>query len=538
MILDVILKLLYIIKSNIFSIISLTIVSYITNYYIQYFTRPSKIPGPLPLPLFGNLFSIGADLVAAVDIFHRKYGDIYEFYMGNIRNVVICSPDLVEQVWGPSSIKNTKFIMRNAYSEGVDELGLGTKGIVLNRNLDSWNINRKFLIQSISAPQFLREAIKLSSKINDEIFEYWKFMGKEGIQVEVSEWMNALGTDIVVTTATGKRMSSTADLFNSLNIKGEKSKIYGIWKDGLKFTESIYVYNESMMFMMLFSPFLRRNFPGLKSINKKYLDNRDKIDNILEKMISERRKEIENTPLDQPLEQDILTILLVTNTERDLNKINVGKFDEPLKNDQLSSILREVFTGGLDTTSNTLSFVSYYIAQNRDVYLKMREEVLKVYGTLDNPNLTLESFEKLKYFEAVINESIRKFPTLSFMPRAAIEDVKLGEYVIKADTTVYTDLKILSNNPKYFKDPEKFNPDRFMTDKESIVKYSFIPFGNGARMCPGRVWAMAQMKTYLVKLVSTFDIELVNKNTDVEYKYATANRPINVNIYIKTREEN
>ncbi len=254
-------------------------------------------------------------------------------------------------------------------------------------------------------------------------------------------------------------------------------------------------------------------------------------------MIAERRKEIEKTPLDQPLEPTILTLLLTTNTERDLDKINVSKLNRPLNDEEVSSIIREVFTGGLDTTANTLSFVTYYIAKHRHVYLKMREEVLKVFGTLDNPNLVLESYEKLKYIDAVIQEGIRIFPTLSIMPRASTEDVEFDGFKIKADTTVYTDLKVLSNNPKYFKDPEKFNPDRFLNDKESMTKFTFLPFGNGARLCPGRIWSMVQMKTFLVKLVCTFDLELVNKNSELEYKYATANRPVNINLYIKTRKD-
>ncbi|PKY39542.1 cytochrome P450 [Rhizophagus irregularis] len=536
MLLDPIIKILFIIKSNILSIILLSIISYVINYYIQYFTRPSKLPGPFPIPIFGNLFQIGEDLVAAVDKFHEKYGDLYEFYVGNKRNVVISRPDLAEKVWGATTVKNTKFIMRTSYSEGVDELGLGTKGMVLNRNIETWNINRRFFIQCTSSPPFLREAIKLSSKINDEIFKYWKIMENEGSIIKFSDWMNALGTDIVVTTATGKRMSSTADLFNKLNTEGKKSEIKGTWENGLIFTESIYIYNESMMFMMLLSPFIRRNIPGIKSINKKFLDNRDWINNELEKMVYEKRKEIEKTPLNQPIEATILNLLITTNTERDLEKITVGKFDRPLTDDEISSILREVFTGGLDTTSNTLSFVTFYIAKNRDIYLKMRDEVLKVYGTLENPDITLESFDKLKYIEAVINEGIRIFPTLSFMARAAIEDVEFDGYVIKADTTVYTNLKVLSNNPKYFKDPEIFNPDRFLNDKDSMEKYTFLPFGYGARMCPGRIWAMVQMKTFLIKFVSTYDIELVDKDSKIKYKYATANRPVNVDLYIKTRK--
>ncbi|CAG8651919.1 7502_t:CDS:2 [Funneliformis mosseae] len=464
-------KLFVVVANNFFTIISLTIVSYVIQFYINYFNRKSKLPGPLPVPILGNLHQIGNDFPLAAESFRQKYGDLYEFYMGSTRHVVISRADLAEKVWGPLSIKNTKFIMRNAYSEGVDELGLGTRGMVLNRDIESWSFNRKFLVQSTSSPSFLREAIKLTSKVNEEVFKYWKIMEKVGMPISIPDWMDVIGIDVVVTTATGKRMSSTAEFFNKLNINEQKSEIKGMWNNGIKFAEAIFTYNESMAFMI------------------------------------------------------------------DLEKISVGKNDQPLANDQLSSILREVFTGGLDTTSNTISYVIYFIAKYRDIYLKIRDEVLKVYGTLDNPNIVFESFEKLKYMDAVIQEAIRCFPTISLISRAATEDVDFDGFIIEADTTVYTNLKALSNNPKYFTDPEKFNPDRFLNDKGSMVKYSFLPFGNGVRMCPGRAWAMVQMKTFLIKLVSTFDIELVDKNAEVKYKYATVNRPVDINLHIKARKD-
>ncbi|CAG8563659.1 4068_t:CDS:1 [Ambispora leptoticha] len=529
-------QLINLVKNDFFSIITLTIVIYVIHYYISYFNRTSKVPGPFPLPLIGNIHQIGADFPAATERFQKKYGDFYEFYMGNKRNIVISRPDLVEKVWGPLSLKNTKFIMRNAYSVGIDELGLGTKGMVLNRNIESWSLNRKLLVPSISSPSFLRESIKLSSKVINEMFEYWKIMEKEGMQVELSDWMDALGADNVVKTATGKKMSATAELFNSLHGNGKKSRMQGTWENGVKLIQAIHTYNESMIFMMLLPTFFRRNFPGIKALNKKFLDNKDWINNELEKIVAERRNEIKNTPLDQPLEPNILTLLLTTNTERDSGKIAVGKLDRSLTDEEISSIIREVFTGGLDTTANTLSFIGFYIAKHRDVYLKMREEILNVYGTLDNPDLTFESYEKLKYIEAVIYEGIRIFPTVQTIPRTAIEDVEFDGLTIKADTTVYTDLKALSNNPKYFKDSENFNPDRFLVDKESMVKYTYLPFGNGVRICPGRAWAIVQMKTFLVKLVCTFDIESTDKNSSPKYVYATAKRPVDIKLYIKTRK--
>ncbi|CAG8769594.1 21299_t:CDS:2, partial [Dentiscutata erythropus] len=470
------------IKSNFFSLVFLLIFSSVIQFYINYFNRPSKIPGPLPIPIFGNLLQIGSDFSAALKIFHEKYGDFYEFYMGNIRIVMISRPDLAEKVWGATSLKTTKFIFRNSYSEGIDELGLGTKGMVLNRNIEVWAINRKFM-NIISTPAFLRESIKLSSKVVDEIFGYWKIMEKKGMKIDFSKWSDALGADIVGTTAIGKSMASTAELFNELNLENEKPTIKGTWQNSIKFIHAIHLYNKSI-----------RIAPGFKSSNKKFLDNKEWIDQELDRIVSEKRKEIENTPLDQPLESNILTLLLTTNTERDLDKISAGKFDRPLTDDEAKSIIREVFTGGLDTTSNTLAFLIFYIAKHRNVYLKMREEVLDVYGTLENPDLSFESYGQLKYIDAVINETIRIFPTVSAMSRAATEDVEFDGFTIKADTTVYTDYRAMSNDPKYFKNPEIFNPDRFLNDKESFTRYTFLPFGTGVRVCPGRAWSMAQMK--------------------------------------------
>ncbi|CAG8636369.1 14221_t:CDS:1, partial [Cetraspora pellucida] len=517
---NIVYQLFDIIKSNFFSIGFLSIFITVIQYYINYLNRPSRLPGPFPLPIIGNIHQIGSDFAAATDEFSKKYGDLYEIYMGSSPVVVISKPNLVEKVWGSSSLKTTKFIMRNSYSEGIDELGLGTKGMVLNRNIEVWAINRKFM-NVISSPPFLRESISLSSKTIDKLFEYWKTIEKEGAQIEISQWIDALGADIVATTATGKGIAATTKLFNELNIENKKSKIQGIWQNGVKFTKAIHKYNESMAFMMLLPKYFRKNFPLIKDLNKKYLDNKDWIYQELDSIVSEKQKEIENTPLDQPLEPNILTLLLTTNTERDLDKISVSKFDRPLTNDEVISILREVFTGGLDTTSNSVSFLMFYLAKHRDVYLKMRQEVLDVYGTLDNPVLTLESYGKLKYTEAVINEGIRIFPSVSSIPRAATEDVEFDGYTIKADTSVYTDFNALNHNPKYFKDPEIFNPDRFLTDKESFTKYTYIPFGNGVRVCPGRAWAMAQMKTFLIKLVCTFDIDSHDKNVTPKYVYRT-----------------
>ncbi|CAG8820386.1 34466_t:CDS:1, partial [Racocetra persica] len=219
-----------VVKTNFFTIVLLTIFTNVIQYYINYFNRPSKIPGPLPLPIIGNLHQFDANFTVSLKRFHEKYGDFYEFYMGSAHNIVISRPDLAEKLFRPASLKNTKFILRTSYSEGLNELDVGTKGMVFNRNIEDWVLNRRFM-NIISKPSFLRESINLSNKVIDQVFEYWKIIEKEGMQIDVCEWLNTVGADIVSTTATGKSMAAATKLFNSLNIENKKS-LQGIWENG------------------------------------------------------------------------------------------------------------------------------------------------------------------------------------------------------------------------------------------------------------------------------------------------------------------
>ena len=62
-------------------------------------------------------------------------------------------------------------------------------------------------------------------------------------------------------------------------------------------------------------------------------------------------------------------------------------------------------------------------------------------------------------------------------------------------------------NPKYFAEPEKFQPERFLKSNESqIVPFSYIPFGGGPRVCIGQRFAMVEMKIAMAKLLAKFKI--------------------------------
>lgn len=77
--------------------------------------------------------------------------------------------------------------------------------------------------------------------------------------------------------------------------------------------------------------------------------------------------------------------------------------------------------------------------------------------------------------------------------------------------TVHTTHK----NPKYFPDPEKFDPSRF--EGSGPAPYTFVPFGGGPRMCPGKEYARLEILVFMHNLVTKIKWEKINPNEKISY---------------------
>src|ERR1043166_1366446 len=102
------------------------------------------------------------------------------------------------------------------------------------------------------------------------------------------------------------------------------------------------------------------------------------------KVIDHRRNEIEQTPVQEELRHDMLTSLITANTERDINKYQHSddeEFIKPLTNDQISQILLESISGGIDTTANLMCYVVYYLCHYPDVLACLQQELDSIFGS-------------------------------------------------------------------------------------------------------------------------------------------------------------
>ncbi|CAN7987093.1 unnamed protein product [Ixodes pacificus] len=98
---------------------------------------------------------------------------------------------------------------------------------------------------------------------------------------------------------------------------------------------------------------------------------------------------------------------------------------------------------------------------------------------------------------------------LSFLLCRTLKDTYIGEYVIPKGSTVLLNLRAVHRNPAYWKNPDEFDPTRFMTSDGKLLEKNedyFIPFGIGKRNCPGQVLGNALMFLHTTTLLQKFNV--------------------------------
>jgi len=187
---------------------------------------------------------------------------------------------------------------------------------------------------------------------------------------------------------------------------------------------------------------------------------------------------------------DLLSMLLLARDDD-----GSGMSDEQLRDE-----LKTLMVAGLDTTALALSWALYLLALNPDKDAKLYQEVASVSG---GGRLTFADLARLKYTEAVIKESMRLYPPAWVIGREAIEDTELGGYPIKRGTSVLVSQWIRHRHPRYFPEPEKFGPERWLQEL-NLPKMAYFPFGGGPRVCIGSAFAMMEATLSLATIIQKF----------------------------------
>jgi|GEM_PF-4504414 len=149
-----------------------------------------------------------------------------------------------------------------------------------------------------------------------------------------------------------------------------------------------------------------------------------------------------------------------------------------------------------ETVATTLSWTYYLLAQSPNATARLENEILTQIG--DRP-LELDDLPQVPYVKAIIQESMRLYPPAWTISRQAIETTTLANIEVPIGSRIFINPITLHRDERWFPDPHKFNPDRFIGG--DIKKHSYLPFSTGSRKCIGRELAMLEAQILLISIV-------------------------------------
>ncbi|KAJ7973663.1 Cytochrome P450 [Quillaja saponaria] len=194
--------------------------------------------------------------------------------------------------------------------------------------------------------------------------------------------------------------------------------------------------------------------------------------------------------------QDILSHMLLTCDENGqyMNELDIA--------DKILGLL----VGGHDTASAACTFIVKFLAELPHIYEQVYKEQMEIAKSkVPGELLNWEDIQKMKYSWNVACEVMRLAPPLQGAFREAITDFVFNGFSIPKGWKLYWSANSTHKSPDYFPEPDKFDPTRF--EGNGPAPYTFVPFGGGPRMCPGKEYARLEILVFMHNLVKRFKWE-------------------------------
>jgi len=179
---------------------------------------------------------------------------------------------------------------------------------------------------------------------------------------------------------------------------------------------------------------------------------------------------------------------------------------ERMSDELVLSESMQLLVAGHETSSNALSWLLYLLSSRPDCLERLRQEFDSVLG--EEP-LGYSHVPRFEFASQVIQEALRLYPPFWMIDRMAIADDRAGDLAIPRGSTVIVFVHGAHHAPRYWHDPERFNPERFTKANEKLhAPFTYLPFGGGPRGCIGGNYAMLQILMILSTLVRRYDFQL------------------------------
>jgi cytochrome P450 len=296
----------------------------------------------------------------------------------------------------------------------------------------------------------------------------------EGQTLDVADEMMRLTLAVV-----GKTLFST-------DVESDAGEI------GSALTNVLHMFN---LLMLPFSQYLEKlPLPSIRRFEK----SRDTLDRIIYRMIQERRARGED-------KGDLLSMLLLSLDD----EAGPSSTDEErrMSDKQVRDEALTLFLAGHETTANALTWTWYLLSQHSGCEARIHDEIDRV---LNGRTPGFDDFPNLRYTEMVFAEAMRLYPPAWGIGRMNLEPFEIGGIEVPARSICLVSPFVMHRDPRFYPDPERFDPERWQPQaRQARPKFSYFPFGGGARICIGERFAWLEGVLVLATIAQRWKLRLV-----------------------------
>ncbi|XP_047244338.1 cholesterol 24-hydroxylase-like isoform X2 [Girardinichthys multiradiatus] len=435
-------------------------------FYIKYIhMKYDHIPGPPRDSFFLGHSPTFVRIMKKDGIVHNKflewaeiYGPVYRINILHYIILVVTCPEATKEILMSPKYPKDRFLYKGLFNLfGQRFLG---NGLVTARDHELWYKQRRIMDPAFSS-LYLRGLMGTFNERAEKLMEKLSEIADNNTEANMLQLVNCVTLDVIAKVAFGADL----DLLSN---------------------------NSPIPKAIEFNP---KNWPFINEVREACRLLRT----TGAQWIHERKTSMQNG---EDVPKDILTQIIKTAaTEK-----NMTEEDEEFMLDNFVTF----FIAGQETTANQLAFCIMELARHPEILDKVMKEVDDVIGM--KQEISYDDLGKLIYLSQVLKETLRIYPTAPGTSRDIPGDMTIDGIHLPGGFICLFNSYATGRMEKFFKEPLKFDPDRFHPDSPKPY-YCYFPFALGPRSCLGQNFAQMEAKVVMAKLLQRFDFSLVPGQT-------------------------
>ncbi|XP_053811024.1 cytochrome P450 1A5-like [Vidua chalybeata] len=443
-------------------------------------------PGPRGYPVLGNVLELRKDTHLALTRLSRRYGDVMEVRIGTRPVLVLSGLDTIRQ----ALVKQGEDFMGRPDLYSFRFVADGQSLTFSPDSGEVWKARRKLAQSalksfSIAPSPTLSSSCLLEEHVSKEaeylVTKFLQLMEEEK-RFEPYRYLVVSVANVICAMCFGKRYEH------------EDRELLRLVNSAEEFTDVAAAGNPAD-----FIPVLR--YLPSRSM-KLFIDFNRYLVSFLQRRVKEHYETYDENNI-----RDITDSLI----EQCLDKKLGANMATQIPKEKIVNLVNDLFGAGFDSITTALSWSLMYLVTNPNIQKRIQEELDRTIGRERRPRLSDRG--SLPYTEAFILEMFRHSSFLPFtIPHSTTKDTALNGYFIPKDRCVFVNQWQVNHDEKLWKDPETFNPERFLSadgtkvNKEDGEKV--LVFGLGKRRCIGESIARWQVFLFLVTLLQQLEFSI------------------------------